>query len=311
MTVLPPARFNQVAISVSDRERSLAFYRDLFGLTHVGGTSFSGKKTEQVQGMVGANSQCSWLMDDRPHFQFEIFEFACPQGRPFAATRQPHDVGYSRLIFSVPDLDVIAAASGSAIERLHGKRTLLLRDPDGILVHVIEARIARAQLSGVALSVPDLQVALASFVEGCGCRPITGRPADWGSLWGEQDVDKVMARLDGSTISLEISEYLDPRPAPWPADYRLADIGILNVALGFNSGREIRQRLKAMVARGFKPNAPLVSAPGLFALTYSNDPQGFSVETLRVTPLAAGAFGFRKANLFDRGLMAIMQAAAG
>ena len=52
MTLLPPARLNQVAISVSDRERSLAFYRDLLGLTHVGGTRFSGKKTQQVQGMA-------------------------------------------------------------------------------------------------------------------------------------------------------------------------------------------------------------------------------------------------------------------
>jgi hypothetical protein len=66
--------------------------------------------------------------------------------------------------------------------------------------------------------------------------------------------------------------------------------------------------LAAMQAVGTKPNAPLVTAPGLCALTYSQDPQGFSIETLYVSKIAAGAFGFRKANLFDRILMAIMKA---
>lgn len=311
MKRLPPARFNQVAISVSDRERSLAFYRDLFGLNHVGGTSFSGRKTEQVQGMAGASSQCSWLMDDRPHFQFEIFEFACPEGRPLAAIRSPHDIGYSRLMFSAPSLDSIAAKTGGTIERLHGKRTMLFRDPDGIHVQVIESPTRIARLTGVALSVPDIEVAKQSFVRGCGCKLTSGSPRDWGALWGEQGADKDMLLLDGGTVKLEISQYRTPKSQSRPDDYCLADHGILNVALGFGSTDAVRKRLKQMEANGFVPNSPLVTGPGLFALTYSNDPQGFNVETLRVSKLAAGAFGFRKANLFDRGLMAIMQAAAG
>jgi catechol 2,3-dioxygenase-like lactoylglutathione lyase family enzyme len=306
-----PARFNQVAISVSDRSRSLAFYRDLFGLTHVGGTRFSGRKTEEVQGMAGASSHCSWLMDDRPHFQFEIFEFDCPRGRAYAANRSPQDTGYSRLIFSVPALGGIAEATGSTITRFHGKSTLLFRDDDGILVQVIEEPVPRARLAGVALSVPDMATARRSFVDGCGCQPVPGIAPDWGALWGENAADKDMALLDGGTISLELSCYRQPAGKPWPDGYRLADHGILNVALGFESTAGIKRRLDQMIACGFVPNAPLVTGPGLFALTYSNDPHGFNVETLHVSRLAAGAFGFRKANLFDRGLMALMQKAAG
>ena len=304
------ARFNQVAISVADREASLAFYRDLFGLIHVGGTHFSGKKTEAVQGLAGASSNCSWLMDDRPHFQFEIFRFDCPLGRTYASNRQPQDIGYSRLIFSVPALAPVAARAGVKIVELHGQRTAYLHDGDGIAVQVIEADVPQARLTGVALSVPDLNVALRSFVEGCGCSAIPGAVPDWGALWGEAGTDKDMALLDGGTLVLELSQYYAPVSRPWPEGYTIADHGILNIALGFDSAAAIRGQLIAMQAVGIKPNTPLVKGPGLFALTYSQDPQGFSIETLYVSRLAAGAFGFRKANWFDRALMAIMKAAS-
>lgn len=304
------ARFNQVAISVADREASLAFYRDLFGLTHVGGTHFSGKATEAVQGMAGASSNCSWLMDDRPYFQFEIFQFDRPLGRNLATNRQPQDIGYSRVIFSVPALAPVAARAGMEILELHGKRTSYLRDPDGIAVQIIEADVPQARLTGVALSVPELEIAKRSFVEGCGCTPLPAPAPDWGQLWGETGADKDMILLDGGTITLELSAYHTPQSQPWPDDYKIADHGILNVALGFESANDIRKTLAAMQAVGIKPNAPLVTGPGLFALTYSQDRQGFSIETLYVNKIAAGAFGFRKANLFDRVLMAIMKAAS-
>jgi catechol 2,3-dioxygenase-like lactoylglutathione lyase family enzyme len=292
------ARFNQVAISVADREASLAYYRDLFGLAHVGGTHFSGKKTEAVQGMAGASSNCSWLMDDRPHFQFEIFRFDSPSGRPYASNRPPPDIGYSRLVFSVPALAPVAARAGVDLIELHGRRTAFLRDADGIAVQIIEADVPQGRLTGVALSVPDLDFALHSFVDGCGCALLPGPAPDWGALWGEVVAEKDMVLLDGGTLTLELSRY------------RIADIGILNIALGFDNAAEIRDRLTAMQAAGIVSNTPLVTGPGLFALTYSQDPQGFSIETLYVSRLAAGAFGFRKANLLDRTLMAIMQAAA-
>jgi catechol 2,3-dioxygenase-like lactoylglutathione lyase family enzyme len=304
------ARFNQVAISVADRKASLAFYRDLFGLRHVGGTRFSGKATEAVQGMAGASSTCSWLMDDRPYFQFEIFQFDCPLGRAFASNRQPQDIGYSRLIFSVPALAPVAARAGVEIFELHGQRTAYLRDADGIAVQIIEADVPSARLTGVALSVPDIALAKRSFADGCGCVPLSAPATDWGPLWGEAGADKDMMLLDGGTIMLELSAYRTPKPQPWPDGYKIADHGILNVALGFESAADVRKALASMQAAGIRPNTPLVTGPGLFALTYSQDPQGFSIETLYVSKIAAGAFGFRKANLFDRGLMAIMKAAS-
>lgn len=287
----------------------MAYYRDLFGLTHVGGTHFSRKATESVQGMAGASSNCLWLMDDRPHFQFEIFQFDCPSGRALASKRQPQDIGYSRLIFSVPALTPVAARAGVPVLELHGQRTAYLRDLDGVAVQIIEADVLQSRLTGVALSVPDLEVTRRSFVDGCGCAPLSAPAPNWGQAWGEAGADKSMCLLDGGTLTLEISEYRTPSPSPWEEGYVLADHGILNVALGFDSAKAIRDQLSAMQAVGIVPNAPLVTAPGLCAPTYSQDPQGFSIETFYVSGPTAGAFGFRKANVLDRILMTIMKAA--
>jgi catechol 2,3-dioxygenase-like lactoylglutathione lyase family enzyme len=309
--MLPTARFNQVALSVANRNRSLAFYRDVIGFTHVGGTeTFRGKTTELVQGMKGAASKVYWLMDDRPFFQLELFEFECPVGRDLARERAPQDIGYSRIRISVPALDaIISRAAEETVREMHGVRVALLRDPDGIMIELIEdASLGGPRLTGVALNVPDMDIARSSFIDGCGCTVVSENPEDWGALWGEHAADKRSVLLDGETIALELNCYRTPTSKPWPTDYKLADIGILNIALGFRKSSEIRARLAAMQAAGFKPNQPLVGAPGVFLLTYSNDPQGFSVETLMVSNLLMGGLGFRQGTAFDRGLMRFLAA---
>lgn len=308
---LPPARFNQVALSVASRERSLLFYRDVIGFTHVGGTeTFRGKTTERVQGMKGAASKVYWLMDDRPYFQLELFEFECPVGRPLASGRAPQDIGYSRIRVAVPALDALISRAGmGAVREMLGRRIALIRDPDGVMIELVEDHsLGGPRLFGVALSVPDMAVARASFVDGCGCKVVNENPEDYGVLWDEVDADKQSVLLGGETITLELNCYRTPAPLPWPDGYRLADIGILNVALGFRKSAEIKARLAAMEAVGFKPTSPLVGAPGVFMLTYSNDPQGFSVETLMVGGLLMGGLGFRHGNAFDRGLMKFLAA---
>lgn len=309
--MLPPARFNQVALSVANRDRALAFYRDVLGFTHVGGTeTFRGKTTERVQGMVGAASKVYWLMDDRPYFQLELFEFECPVGRDLARARAPQDIGYSRIRIAVPSLDaVLSRSAGGTAQEMHGRRVALIRDPDSILVELVEdCSLGCPRVTGVAMSVPDMDVARSSFIDGCGCTVLSDNPENWGALWGETGADKQSLLLDGTTITLELNCYRAPQSQRWPTDYKLADIGIMNVALGFRKSHDIKARLGAMQAAGFKPNRPLVGAPGVFQLTYSNDPQGFSVETLMVSNLLMGGLGFRQGTAFDRGLMKFLAA---
>ena len=316
---------NQIALSVVDREASSAFYRELFGLRNVGGTHFTGKVTEKVQGMPGATSDVSWHMDDREFFQLELFQFSCPTPRAYAAKRQPWDIGYSRLAIEVADPVAFHAkcaqrqVSGlTPIKHLRGRPFFCLNDPNGVLIEVggispgsqpLGANTG-ARLVGVALSVPSLDVAVNSFQQTIGCPLLDAAPMDKGSLWGESPAQKRSVLLDAGTAWLEINEYACPVAMAWPEGYRICDHGLLNVAFGFRSAVEIRDMYQRMVGGGFRPNTELVSVMGQTVLTYLNDTQGFNVELLMVKPVLDGVMGFRQANSLDRLLMKISMALA-
>lgn len=318
MSAMP--RMNQIAISVIDREESRAFYRELFGLPQVGGTRFTGKVTEKVQGLPGATSDLYWHMDDRDYFQLELFQFEKPAPKAYAIHRKPWDIGYSRVALEVTDLRAFHARCSqsavpglSEIKQVADKPYFVLRDPNGVLVEVglakrpLPANIG-ARFVGVALSVPKLEVALNSFHKVIGCPMLDATPPDKGALWDEPICVKRSAVLDAGTAWLEITEYTDPTPAPWPDGYRICDHGILNVAFGFREREVIETTYQRMVNGGFRPNSELVNSSGQVRVAYLNDPQGFNVELLMVRPWLDGVMGFRPATIVDKVLMKIMMA---
>lgn len=316
-------RLNQVALSVRDRERSRQFYESAFGLVCVGETdAFEGEATEAVQGLPDVSSEVYWLMDDREFFQLELFQFERPVPRDHAGQREPWDIGYSRIAFEVADLETArancekaGATDIGATRRIGEREYFCAKDPDGILIEVgdAESPLAPGQVSrlvGVGVSVPDLELARQSFGEALGLPVIAGEPEDKGTLWGEEGADKEMLRLDGGTVWVEFSAYRSPVPRPRPADYRISDIGILNVAVGYRSSREMRAMYRRLVDAGYDPNAEPQGVRGLVQITYLNDPQGLSVELLMLHRMMDGVFGFRPARGLDRVLMRILRAAA-
>lgn len=317
-----PPRMNQIALSVVDRDVSREFYQSLFGVPQVGGTHFEGKTTEKVQGLPGASSDVCWHMDDREFFQLELFQFACPAPRTFAVGRKPWDIGYSRIAVEVADVVRFHAACAqrkvdglSPIRQLQGKPYFVLRDPSGVLIEVgqgsrLLAAGVGARFVGVGLSVPSLEVALKSYRDAIGCPVLDASPPDKGPLWDEPAARKRSVVVDAGTAWLEITEYADPVPAPWPDGYRISDHGILNVAFGFRAGDDIKAMYRRMVDAGFRPNTELVNSAGQVMVTYLNDPQGFNVEVLMVKPWLDGVMGFRPATAKDRVLMKVMMALA-
>ena len=56
----------QIALVVSDHERSADFYARVFGMDHIFGTSeFRGEQHDKVQQVKDVASSCRWLIDDR------------------------------------------------------------------------------------------------------------------------------------------------------------------------------------------------------------------------------------------------------
>ncbi len=313
---------NQIAIIVENADNSVAFYESLFGVPRVGGTVFKGKVPAKVQALPDPRFIANWHMDDREFFQLELFQYQSPQSRSFARQRRPWDIGYSRMAMEVNDPVAFHATCArrsvpglSSIKSIDGKPYFVLHDPNGVLLEVGPASRPvpshlRARFAGVGLSVPSLDVALKSFRDAIGCPLLDAAPPDKGPLWDEPPARKRGVLLDAGTAWLEITEYADPAPRPWPDGYRICDHGMMNVAFGFRNADDIRAAWERMVAGGFRPNAELVSSAGQVVVGYLNDPQGFNVELLMVRPWLDGVMGFRRETRTDKILKSIMMALA-
>jgi short-subunit dehydrogenase/catechol 2,3-dioxygenase-like lactoylglutathione lyase family enzyme len=307
-------RLSQVALSVADLRRSQAWYREVLGLAPAGGTNlFAGPLASMVQGLPRAASTCWWLVDRQDQFQLELFEFRSPPTRAFASARRPCDIGYSLLSFHVDDLDA-ALARAAALDAAPlsepigdpGERRCCLRDPDGVIVELMEddprgrPRRGRprpeigAVARGVRLSVPDLERSRRLLVERLGlpeAQPQLHGPEHEG-LWGLEGAERQSVSVWAADFLIELVEYREPRGEPWPPGYRISDRGILNLAFGFRERGEFENAYRRFRAAGCQPNGPVLRL-GPWSVVYVNDDQGFSYELLHVEPWFEGAMGFR------------------
>lgn len=289
----------QIALSVRDTTASLRFYQKLFGLKHVFGTlSFRGKQAERIQGLAGVASRVSWLIDDRECFQLELFEFESPVSAPLS----PEDderVGYRRILARVDSLErfeTLAQSLGLSLETRQVANRRFIRDPDGILIELIEDRSLQGlpfpcKLTGLGLVVADCARSVEAFVEGLGFQCGDDRV--------EPDNDTVAhACLVKGDMWLDIRQAAAPKP--WPPRYRLSDIGIMNLAVGFDSQDEFTALFEQALVAGFVANCKPAGQVGLVQCVYVNDPHGFSVEMLYCSPRLYALLGFSKPNLKAR-----------
>ncbi len=313
-------RMNQIAIIVESSEASVRFYEQLFGIPRVGGTIFKGKAAERVQALPDPYFVADWHTDDREFFQLELFQYDRPRSKPFARIRKPWDIGYSRVALEVNDIAAFHARCLAAsvtgltpILEIDRKPHFALLDPTGVLLEVgvasrpVPSNIG-ARFAGVALSVPSLDVALASFHEAIGCPILETNVADKGVLWNEPPARKRSVLLDAGTAWLEITEYSEPAPMPWPGGYRICDYGIMNVAFGFREPAAIRAAWQRLSEGGFRPHGELVSLGGQAIVGYMDDPQGFNVEMLMARPWLDGVLGFRRKTRIDEITAKVMMA---
>jgi catechol 2,3-dioxygenase-like lactoylglutathione lyase family enzyme len=229
-------QLRSVVISVSDLERSLAFYRDLLGfevsaqIRAPGGSTITildvgGGHTLQLVSLSTETKPSGWLPDDL-------------------------QTGFRHVGFKARDVDTTAARLKRAnvpftldpLDATGGVRIAFFKDPDGALLEIVQGELhyhvdgpavrslPRVSPSGetlhfdhVAVTVSDLAAALAFYRDELGC-PIIGQ------LFLKDARDFTITYLKAGTGVIELFSFSKPNlPNYWAAD--MAVVGLKHVVL--------------------------------------------------------------------------------
>jgi catechol 2,3-dioxygenase-like lactoylglutathione lyase family enzyme len=139
---------DHTGITVSNLERSLAFWRDVLGFEVSHTADQKGELAQEITGVEGAEINLVVLKTPGGH-KIELLEYLAPADRKRANLR-PCDVGSVHVALLVDDLDVVLdriAASGwkaagkpQTLTRgpNRGKRVVYMRDPDGVTIELMQ-----------------------------------------------------------------------------------------------------------------------------------------------------------------------------
>jgi catechol 2,3-dioxygenase-like lactoylglutathione lyase family enzyme len=143
-SVVPARGLHHVGLTVSDLDRSVAFYSELFG----GEKEWTIEADDPEGALTRVPGAAMTVTSLRlPYGNLELFEFEGPDGRD--DQRRLNDIGVSHICIEVDDVDAVYA---EALERgvecwyppkestegpLAGLRFFYLVDPDGVPVEVL------------------------------------------------------------------------------------------------------------------------------------------------------------------------------
>jgi glyoxylase I family protein len=139
---------DHTGITVSNLERSLAFWRDVLGfeLSHM--AHQTGELAQEITGVAGAEIKLAVLKTPAGH-KIELLEYLAPPDREDADVR-PCDVGHVHVALLVDDLDtILEKIAGSGWKAAGepqtlkmgpnaGKRVVYVRDPDGTTIEFMQ-----------------------------------------------------------------------------------------------------------------------------------------------------------------------------
>jgi catechol 2,3-dioxygenase-like lactoylglutathione lyase family enzyme len=140
---------DHTGITVSNLERSLAFWRDVLGFEYSHSAHQAGDMAEQITGVAGAELKLAVVKAPGGH-KIELLEYLAPADRKKDGDIRPCDVGSVHLALIVDDLDEVLAriessgwnAAGKPQTLTKGpnagKRVGYVRDPDGTTIEFME-----------------------------------------------------------------------------------------------------------------------------------------------------------------------------
>jgi catechol 2,3-dioxygenase-like lactoylglutathione lyase family enzyme len=139
---------DHTGITVSNLERSLAFWRDVLGFELSHTTHQTGEMAKEITGVNGAEIKLAVLKTPGSH-KIELLEYLAPLDRKHLDLC-PCDVGHVHVALIVDDLDAvlerITASGWKASGKPQtlkagpnaGKRVVYVRDPDGTTIEFMQ-----------------------------------------------------------------------------------------------------------------------------------------------------------------------------
>jgi catechol 2,3-dioxygenase-like lactoylglutathione lyase family enzyme len=139
---------DHTGFTVSNLERSLAFWRDVLGFELSHRAHQMGELAEQITGVAGAEILIAVVK--APGHKIELLEYRAPPDRKQAVDLRPCDVGSMHVALTVENLDAvletIAASGWKAAGKAQtlttgpnaGKRVVYVRDPDGTTIEFMQ-----------------------------------------------------------------------------------------------------------------------------------------------------------------------------
>ena len=287
-----------VNLNCTDLERSLAFYGGLLGLTVGTATAPTDDQDGAAFGLPTVRWHGHVLHDGRglgAGLALDLLQWdtPAPAGTPNLAA----DLGFNRLGLYVADLDATFARLVAAGVRTHGAphattvegsptvRTVVVDDPDGLLVELVDLGIDRTAF--VAVGVSDLERSVEFYRDVLGFDPMFERgplrqPGDQLGLTGE--IGLRAAYLDdprGGACMLELVEMLDPVATGRPAR-RANGTGLFRMAF---LSDDLARDHAALTERGvacWTPPVPIDLGPGVPTVEafLFEDPDGAVLELI-------------------------------
>jgi catechol 2,3-dioxygenase-like lactoylglutathione lyase family enzyme len=143
-----PYAIHHTSLTVSDLDRSLAFYRDLLGLEVVMAQEKEGGYLAKITGYPDAHVRMAHLELPGGSHRIELFQYLAPAGERTPV--EPRNAGITHLCFLVEDLDAAYKRLREAgadfvsppVEIESGANKggfgLYLRDPDGVTLELFQ-----------------------------------------------------------------------------------------------------------------------------------------------------------------------------
>ncbi len=283
-------RIYHVNTNCSDLARSVRFYEAL-GLVRVTRTVPSQTQPGTAFGLDEV-AWDAWMMygdDGAAGLALDLLEWRVPS--PSGSPTEVGAPGFDRLVVAVPDVDLVletAQAAGGAVGGNpvrdpveSGTRPLIVRDPDGVRVQLVEGD--RARLARVVVTCLDLDDALDYY------RDVMGLVPDGSGVAVDEPAATLRrARLTdpGSPFVVELVQSLDPASGARSARTRTAnELGLFRMAWSTDDCARDEAIVRAGGSVPFAPTGTLSVGDDLprLRVLFWPGPSGECLELIEVT----------------------------